>query len=386
MPISTKKSIIHQLQEICHRLKENDPSLLKVVMNCSSRSVLPSNVTDFQRLAQAFHENTVTTHFAIRNLTMTMALGESLANIIQHNTTLTCLSLSDIQPTHPEAILVILRALTCNTTLETIDLQAMCIDSVEAAALLARMLETNQVLRELKLNHNTFNSQACRELKRGLQATASVSRLDLENTGLNEECVKGLANGLEHYTSIEFLGLDLNGISDAGVSALASMLSTNSTLRELHLFGNGISDVGAMELACALQVNTTLRVLNLSFNKIHNEGVTALFQACETNATLQRLELASNPLDKGVIVALSESLANMHGLIQVNLGNLIVNDDDAKSIFRGLQHNFGLEKLSLDCKCRLGDKIQNLLVANRAGRRILRYQHVALGLWLFVLE
>jgi Ran GTPase-activating protein (RanGAP) involved in mRNA processing and transport len=92
-------------------------------------------------------------------------------------------------------------------------------------------------------------------------------------------------------------------------------------------------------------------VLNLSFNKIHNEGVTALFQACETNATLQRLELASNPLDKGVIMALSESLANMHGLIQVNLGNLIVNDDDAKSILRGLQHNFGLEKLSLDCKC-----------------------------------
>lgn len=365
-----------QLKETFQRLESNDASLIiKVVIDCTSRSVQVDTIMfpdEMKQFAHVMKKNTSTTKLTIRNLSMGLAFAQQLSEVIIHNKTLTSLTLQDLRITHPEAILVIIKALQQNTTLEHVQLQAIGMElTTEIASSLASMLETNTLLKTLGLAHNTMNSsvEAVGVLSRALSCSTTFLRmLDLENTALDDECIVEIASGLLHSnTCLERLCLDFNTIGDKGAEALATMLQHNTALQDLQLFGNHIGDAGAVALAHSLRTG---------------------------NTTLRKLNLASNQLTHTAIQTFGTLLPNMQGLKELNLGEntkfVDSNDESSKCILNGLCQNVVLETLHFPSDTNSDDivsEIQYLLLCNKAGRRILREEHVVMdGLWPLILE
>ena len=87
--------------------------------------------------------------------------------------------------------------------------------------------------------------------------------LNLDRSYIGNDGVMKMARALETNTTLTELKLWHNNIGDEGATRVARALETNTTLTKLNLWVNNIGAEGATRVARALETNTILKQLYL---------------------------------------------------------------------------------------------------------------------------
>lgn len=181
----------------------------------------------------------------------------------------------------------IIKALTSNTCITSLDLHSNKIDSEGAAKLASFLTSGHCTLTSLTLDGNfTIGNDGARALAQALCSGDTVAAL-------------------------EFLSLKSCGIGEKGAERFAAVLSQNRTLQQLRLCGNVKVGNNAVELISrGLKRNSTLWKLDLSSCGVGDEGCAHLAEALLENWTLKCLLLHKNEIGDGGIMSLCETLTN----------------------------------------------------------------------------
>jgi hypothetical protein len=241
---------------------------------------------------------------SLRKERLTMPLNaQLLAQLHQNDTGVKSLDLSK-QALTKEDIIQLVKALSTNTSLISLDVSDNRIGAEGAKA-----LSTNTSLTSLDVSYNRIGAEGAK----ALSTNTSLISLKVRGNQIGTEGAKALSTNTT-LTSLKVTG---NQIGDEGAKAL----STNTTLTLLDVAYNQIGDEGAK----ALSTNTRLTSLDLCDNEIGDEGAKAL----STNSRLTSLDISYNQIgDKGA-KALSTntrltSLDVSHNLIEWNYEQQLV--------------------------------------------------------------
>jgi len=235
----------------------------------------------------------------------------------------------------------------------------------EAAIHLAKFLESNNTLQELRLS-NKEGPRGFKALADALRVNKGLNLLRLRREGLimgegdegfleemrqqeeAKEAAKYFAEVLESNNTLK--ELTLSGSDDA-IQALARGLRHNKGLITLHLYGSG--NEGAKAIGDALRNNNTLQQLYLNFDKIEDEkaigdeGARAIAQSLEINNSLKRLNLSRNRIGNEGVKAIARALEANKRLTVLNLGDNRLGAKGAKSLADALKINNTLRGLGL---------------------------------------
>ena len=189
-----------------------------------------------------------------------------LANVLQHNHSLTFLSIrwSQVGAAGASALA---NALQHNNSLVYLDLSSNHVGNAGASAL-ANALQHNHSLTSFNLSDNQVGDAGASALANVLQHNHSLAYLYLSENRVGNAGVSALANAIQHNHSLTSFSLSLNQVGAAGASALANALQHNHSLVYLYLYYNHVGDAGASALANALQHNHSLTYFDLRWNKV----------------------------------------------------------------------------------------------------------------------
>lgn len=163
-------------------------------------------------------------------------------------------------------------------------------------------LKENKSCTSLDLNGNNIGGgKTVQKLAKVLATNETLKELSLNNNKLTTADVGYLAEALKSNKTLEELRLDNNKITDTGLVALSKVLRNNSTLKILTLNKNQIQDVGAKAAAEMLKVNQGLEILSLNYNLIYHGGGKALLRSLKENTSLTYLGMAGNKLNGRVV-------------------------------------------------------------------------------------
>ena len=221
------------------------------------------------------------------------------------------------------------------------------IGNVEAK-ILAKALETNQMLQQLHLKDNQIGAEGVKVLAEVLEKNRTLQQLDLENNQIGDEEAKVLAEVLKRNRTLQQLNLKSNQIGIDGAEALVLVLEMNQTLRELNLKGNPIGFVGTRAWIKAIEANQTGRVISeISENKILREAVEVLLQ---NNSVQTKLDLSTKAIDDAGIKVLVAALAKNQTLQQLYLSRNFIGAEGAKAIAQAIEKNpkISLQQLHLE--------------------------------------
>ena len=272
-------------------------------LDCSANVILNSLITV-----------TTLTTVNLDNNQLSQEAGEALASVIMHNTRLEQLYLD-----------------SNNLGVETVKV--------------AKSLQHITTLKMLSLNSNNIPQEASDELALAIESNQLLKKLRISDNNLHSSAVVVL-NSLAGITTLTVLDLNNNQIPQEAREALASVIMHNSRLETLCLNGNNLG-VGTLQIAKALQCIATLTILALGNNNIPKEGCDELALAIKSNKQLKVLLLHSNNLDCSAIVILN-SLITITTLTTLNLDNNQLSQEAGEALASVIMHNTRLEQLYLD--------------------------------------
>lgn len=172
-----------------------------------------------------------------------------------------------------EALELLVKHLERNTTLSDLNLSS-CLrnlfseDRMKVWAAIGNMLKVNTTLKVLNLsNNNVSGAQEAQALAKGLEKNIALEELRLSGTNLKSEGAQALAQALENNTALKEMALQGNSVGKKGGIALAKMLQSNSTLTSINLNSNGMPPAALKALANALEKNETLKKLGIWGNQ-----------------------------------------------------------------------------------------------------------------------
>ena len=263
------------------------------------------NAADAVVLADVLQSNTTVTKLDLSDNAIGAAGAVGLAEVLKSNTTLTVLNLS-YSGIGGAGAAGLAEALKSNTTLTVLNLSYNGIGDAGTAGL-AEALKSNTTLTVLNLSYNSIGGAGAAGLAEALKSNATLTVLNLSHNGIGGAGAARLAEALKSNTTLTVLNLSYNSIGDAGAARLAEALKSNTTLTVLNLSYNGIGNAGAARLAEALKSNTTLTVLKLSYNDIGDTGAAGLAEALKSNTTLTVLKLTYNNISDAGVAGLAEA-------------------------------------------------------------------------------
>jgi Ran GTPase-activating protein (RanGAP) involved in mRNA processing and transport len=260
-----------------------------------------------------------------------------------------------------------------NSTLETVRLPRQEGYSLETPEILLngpvwqKMLKKNHSLKTLSLEHNFISLEGFECLARGLSCNTSVETLDLAATEMEDSSVIAIVDGLRTNKTLKYLNLSYNdALSRSGRDAIEQLLGYN-ILRELIL---NSASIGASISSSGVSDNRSLEKLHLGGTFLDNEGPETFRALCESlrgNTTLRYLIVSGNLRLDGVC-------ATALKLDTMSLESLELDYNDVTScgitaLTEGLQGPCTLKELSL-VHCQLGDagllKLGEALTTNDA--------------------
>ena len=205
------------------------------------------------------------------------AVGYAIERMLNLNTTLRVLNLSDCQVTDPIAK-HIPTGLTKNISLVTLDIGSCTLSGSCAVDLLELSTTVGEInvlgFGRVKKDRGSFLCTGdmiqinCVEFFRALNdSDMEVSQLNVQD--LTDQTVKHFAIGLAESQTFQALKLSYKNIGSSAAVTLFRSLQYNSSLVKLDLSGNiQLADGDSEAIGCAivgmLSVNRTLQVLNLS--------------------------------------------------------------------------------------------------------------------------
>jgi hypothetical protein len=167
--------------------------------------------------------------------------------------------------------------------------------SDETAALLLRCVAEDATPPSLELR--ALAPAAVRALVKALSSNTSLKSLDLVGCNLTDDAVAGaLGDMLARNKGLHSLALDFNALTGATAGELARGLASNATLRALSLEGNALGGgEGVAALADAVAAHAALQSLNVFDTRLGTEGGHAVARAVIANARL--LSVQVSPFD-----------------------------------------------------------------------------------------
>lgn len=219
------------MQELCHRLVINDPSLKNLCLNVR-RFDEPMTM----RLAVALEKNSV---LETLNLTSAFVHDPQLFSVLagrglcDHR----CLKVLHVSYNRLESLSTVATLLIGQTLLTSLHLDHNYIDS-SAAVELAQSLEKNNSLEALHLCSNKITDDGCIALAHALRTNRTLRRLDLSNNAITRMGANKLLEALErHNYSILRLDLGKNGLPTDLTSRVDLICRANQSQRMLLLQG-----------------------------------------------------------------------------------------------------------------------------------------------------
>ena len=235
----------------------------------------------------------------------------------------------------------ILEALSCNTSVRTLQLKNMALEAtLSLRAALRTMLAENQSLRsliienvrectkstptslpatvpaclfqdsshlkELAVERCTLDSKATMALARMIRHNHSLKSLKLSNIVFQgDSLVKEIACAISEHsgTGLESLEISNTHLSKEARAELLTSIATNTSLTSVNLDDMNLGLAEAPRLATILQSNRHLTTLSLRANNLNGKAAEILVQeGFSKHATLEHLSLAFNPVgDDGVV-------------------------------------------------------------------------------------
>uniref|UniRef100_A0AAY5EXW6 Uncharacterized protein n=1 Tax=Electrophorus electricus TaxID=8005 RepID=A0AAY5EXW6_ELEEL len=159
---------------------------------------------------------------------------------------------------------------------------------------LTSVLQTENSLRELEMNNNDLQNSGVKQLCAGLKSShCKLEILRLSGCGLNEESCKSLTSVLQTENSLRELKINNNDLQNSGVEQLcAGLKSSNCKLEILRLSGCGLNEESCKSLTSVLQTENSLRELKINNNDLQNSGVEQLCAGLKSsNCKLEILSL-----------------------------------------------------------------------------------------------
>uniref|UniRef100_A0AAY5EYV7 Uncharacterized protein n=1 Tax=Electrophorus electricus TaxID=8005 RepID=A0AAY5EYV7_ELEEL len=206
---------------------------------------------------------------------------------------------------------------------------------------LTSVLQTENSLRELKINNNDLQNSGVEQLCAGLKSSnCKLEILRLSGCGLNEESCKSLTSVLQTENSLRELKINNNDLQNSGVEQLCAglkisvtifeFLQTENSLRELEMNNNDLQNSGVEQLCaglksshCKLEILSASHSLSLStcfpsFCRLSGclvteEGCSSLASALRSNPShLEELDLTYNHPGESGVKLLSARLEDPH--------------------------------------------------------------------------
>jgi Ran GTPase-activating protein (RanGAP) involved in mRNA processing and transport len=330
---------------------------------------------------------------------------ECLARGLSCNTSLETLDLSYTEMLD-SSVVALVNGLRINKTLKSLDLSNNCVLDQSGRDAIERLLSYN-VLRELILDATQGSIGASISVS-SLSDNRSLEKLDLENSfvvGESLETFRALCESLRGNTSLRYLIVNDNDVHLDGVCVTALKLDSMS-LETLELDQNPMTSCGIAALTQSLRGPCTLKELSLVGCQLDDSGLLKLGEALITSNTLEVLDVRDNDFaPNGTsqffnLLPQMKSLKSVYGLVAKTNG-VAPTEAVALALVDGLRENTKLKHIfdseDSDLNARIvvsyfapdvAREIEFYLGLNRHGRMLLRLSgdsEPPSGLWPRVL-
>ena len=236
--------------------------------------------------------------------------------------------------------------LSITETLKAINLENNNIDE-NAAIKIAEHLELNVLLEQLWLRGNELHDKGASVVLQSLCNLSTLLILDLSYNHLSSKSADSIAVVIGNNCLLQQLWLDGNGLLTRGVVIIASALKKLSSLRILSLCSNGITDDAAEDLSDVITNNVLLVDLLLGNNLLQTIGVSKIAVALKKVSMLRKLDLFNNHISSDAAEELGAMLVNCSNLQQLFLSNNKLGNEGTIKIANALKCINRLQVLTL---------------------------------------
>ncbi|XP_051726848.1 uncharacterized protein LOC127500029 isoform X39 [Ctenopharyngodon idella] len=251
-------------------------------------------------------------------------------------------------------------------------------------SVLATVLSTKTILKELNLNNSHLLDSGVKEICEGLKKS-TLKILKLSNCSITEEGYKALASALKSNSHL--LELDLTG-NDPGRSGVKELIDLQSwwysfkrlrttplvfkflgpdadkacqyltgivgenplLLSELNLNGRKLGDTRVNQIAALLQdKHCKLNTLKLCDCGLTEENCSALATVLTSNSSLKELDISSNNLQDSGVKKLQNAFENTNCTLEkLRLSDCSITEEGYKALASALRSNPSSHLIELD--------------------------------------
>ena len=232
------------------------------------------------------------------------------------------------------------RLLSSHPTLRTIRLARNGLKGRRAIRHLVKAVTDNAVIRTLDLSHNQLSDTQIASYVATLldsrEVACRLSELDVSNNGthLTDKAAWALGGALVqgHNTTLLTLKLSGNALGPAGGDALGTLLKLSHSLQALHVANCNLGDQGVVYICQGLlwaENEPALRVLDVAWNVLHDTAAEAVAQVLQHNGTLHTVQLECNGIGDRGASALAAALPHAESLQRLDVRGNQIHDGGA---------------------------------------------------------
>jgi len=333
-------------------LDEGVAALANVIANSSSITTFalfgqPGDICEGGFvLAEALKLNSSITSLVLRDLTMDGHQLGCFGDMLEVNSTLTLLDLSNRRSKDraDSGMRKIAHALRKkNTTLRILHMRKNGICG-EGTHLLFGVLKENPTLKHLNLSGNWIGENES-SIREGLIRTTSLISLNLSSGNLTDYGITQIGKAIERNTSIKRINISNNtNNTRRPLPSLFRGLSLNETITELNIMKTRITQEDIELLAVRISQTSSLTSLYFSLPGDRPSTSKLLYNAMKTNSTITSLylDLAESPLGIAASVEFGKILLSSSTLRHLVFSNHVLGYEESKILFQGVDLNTSL--------------------------------------------
>ncbi|KAI7876183.1 RNI-like protein [Lichtheimia hyalospora FSU 10163] len=224
-------------------------------------------------------------------------------------------------------------------SLELLDLSNCGLEDMSLRVLLHSLL-INDRLPELRLSHNTIESDGFKYIAIFISQSKAITTLDLSWCAVDRRAVRYLSRGIELAQSLQDLYMDHCSLKPNAIEILATGVRQSKSLRHLSLRHNRLSSQKATDAWIATMLDRPV----LDDDEIRDMQQRRIWPS---RCGLQRLDLTGNYLQGGLATMLGEALSMNHTLSHLVLNDCQISDNECAILADALLHNHNLRILDL---------------------------------------
>ena len=145
-------------------------------------------------------------------------------------------------------------------------------------------LPNHKNVQHLIIRNANFHHQHAQQVARLLQLNDGIAWLVLDHNKIDDRGIRHIANGLEENISVKHAIFSDNDFGNDGAKALANALKKNDSLESLFIQGNEIYDAGMEAIIQALPDAKQLTVIDVRDTPISQRTAQKLQSVCNQYA------------------------------------------------------------------------------------------------------